>query len=128
MISRDTRIDRATQTAFGRLILHGNASPADAPFALETAVLFLLFRRSAPTSAAGAFPCRSPKKRWPFQSVPVIALAIWDRLPKVWPSSVARIFGRAAANDPVIKVEDIKIGWSTDVGRLSNGVRGVHRV
>ena len=27
--------------------------------------------------------CRSPKKRWPFQLVPVIALAIWDRLPKV---------------------------------------------
>ena len=24
-------------------------------------------------------------QRWPFQLVPVIALAIWDRLPKVWP-------------------------------------------
>jgi hypothetical protein len=38
--------------ASDRLILHGDASPADAPFALQAAVLFLLFRRSAPTSAA----------------------------------------------------------------------------
>src|SRR3984885_5296090 len=82
LLGRDARIDRAPQAASGRLILHGDASPADAPFALRTAVLFLLLRRSAPTSAWGVFPWRSPKKRWPFQVVPVIALAIWDRLPK----------------------------------------------
>src|SRR4029077_17058157 len=28
---------------------------------------------------------RGERVRWPFQLVPVIALAIWDRLPKVWP-------------------------------------------
>jgi hypothetical protein len=81
LICRDARIDRA---AFGRVILQSDASLADAPFALQEAVLSLLFRRSAPASAAaGVFPWRSPKKRWPFQLVPVIALAIWDRLPKV---------------------------------------------
>jgi hypothetical protein len=82
LLGRDARIDGAPQAASGRLILHGDASPAGAPFALQTAVLFLLLRRSAPTSAWGVFPWRSPKKRWPFQVVPVIALAIWDRLPK----------------------------------------------
>src|ERR1700723_1207337 len=75
LLGRDARIDGATQAASGRLILHGDASPADAPFALQTAVPFLLFRRSAPASGAGVFPWRSPKKRWPFQLVPVIALA-----------------------------------------------------
>src|SRR5271156_5326642 len=78
LVGRNPCIDRAAQAASGRVILHDDASPADAPFALLEAVLFLLFRRSAP-----AFPWRSPKKRWPFQLVPVIAFAIWDRLPKV---------------------------------------------
>src|SRR3984885_1490500 len=85
LLGRDARIDGATQAASDRQIFHGDAFPAGAPFALQTAVLFLLLRRSAPASAAGVFPWRSPKKRWPFQVVPVIALAIWDRLPKVWP-------------------------------------------
>ena len=50
LLGRDTLIDGAPQAASGRLILHGDASPADAPLALQTAVPFLLFRRSAPTS------------------------------------------------------------------------------
>ena len=41
--------------------------------------------RRSKTAAAGPFVWRSPKNRWPFQLVPVIALAIWDRLPKVLP-------------------------------------------
>src|ERR1700733_3438847 len=85
LLGRDARIDGAPQAAPDRLVLHGEASPADAPFALQALVPFLLFRRSVPTSAGVVFPWRSPKKRWPFQVVPVIALAIWDRLPKVWP-------------------------------------------
>jgi len=44
------------------------------------------FRRSAPTSAAGVLPWRSPKKRWPFQFVPAIALAIWDGSQKSRPA------------------------------------------
>src|SRR5271168_1759677 len=63
LIGRNGRIDSATQAASGRLILHGGEFPADAPFALQTAVPFLLFRRSAPASAAGVFPWRRPKKR-----------------------------------------------------------------
>jgi hypothetical protein len=53
VVGRDARIDGATQAASGRLILHGGASPADAPFVSETAVLFL---RSVRTSAAEVFP------------------------------------------------------------------------
>ena len=30
------------------------------------------------------FPAEARRRRWPFQLVPVIALAMWDRLPKVW--------------------------------------------
>jgi hypothetical protein len=56
LLGRDARIDGGTQTASDRLILHGDASAADAPFALQTAVPFLLFRRSVPTSAAEVFP------------------------------------------------------------------------
>ena len=56
LVGRDARIDGAPQAASDRVILHGDASPADAPFALQTAVPFLLFRRSVPTSAGGAFP------------------------------------------------------------------------
>ena len=56
-LGRDTGVDSAPQAAPDRLILHGDASPADAPFALEMAAPFPLFRRSAPTSAGGSlFP------------------------------------------------------------------------
>jgi transposase len=40
-------------------------------------VLFLLFRRSATHIRWGSLSLAKPKKRWPFQLVPVIALAIW---------------------------------------------------
>ena len=83
LVGRDARIDRAAETALGHRILHGDAFPADPPFAPWEAVLSLLFRRSAAASDGAVFPWRSPKKRWPFQFVPVIALAIWDRLAKV---------------------------------------------
>ena len=56
LLRRDARIDGATQAASGRLTLHGDASPADAPFTLQAAVLFLLFRGSVPTSVAEVFP------------------------------------------------------------------------
>jgi hypothetical protein len=76
LVGRDACINGATQARFDRLTLHGDASPGDAPFALSEAALFLLFRRSALACATRVFPWRSPKKRWPFQLVPVIAFAI----------------------------------------------------
>ena len=84
LVGRDAGVDRAAQAASGRVILQSDASLADAPFALQEAVLFLLFRRSAPASAAAeSFPGEARRSDGPFQLVPVIALAIWDRLPKV---------------------------------------------
>ena len=86
LVGRDPRIDRAAQAASCQSDPSWRASPPTRHSLLAVGGRsFPLFRRSAPSSAAAAFPCRSPKKRWPFQLVPVIALAIWDRLPKVWP-------------------------------------------
>jgi hypothetical protein len=86
LVGRDTRIDRATETAFVRLLhVHGGMSPDDAPCAVVAATRLRFFRCILSSPIGAGFPWRSPKKRWPFQFVPVIALAICDRLPKVWP-------------------------------------------
>src|ERR1700674_188110 len=80
LLGRDPRIDRAAQDALARPILHG-ASPDVASCVAVAVARPPLLRRLQSLSRTAAFPWRSPKKRWPFQLVPVIVLAIWDRLP-----------------------------------------------
>src|SRR6516225_10204452 len=75
LVGRDPGVDRAAQTALGCQILHRGVSPDGASRQAAAAALPFLFRWSDAPSAATVFPWRSPKKRWPFQFVPVIALA-----------------------------------------------------
>ena len=93
MLSRDAGVDGAAQYRFATLRPHGEAAcrlgrPAKA------APPSLIGVEAAPDEVASQSPdlrgtvadredlavCK-PKKRWPFQLVPVIALATCDRLP-----------------------------------------------
>jgi len=98
-----SRIDRATQAWLCRggfmtksrrgwrtllgAILHSSRRQRDGalngPWPSRGALPRLL--PTAPVVTGAPFVWRSPKNRWPFQLVPVIALAICDRLPKFLP-------------------------------------------
>jgi hypothetical protein len=83
-VRRDTRLDGATETAFVHL-LHDVCLQTMRRSAIVTANGPSFFRCILSSTIGAGFPWQSPKKRWPFQVVPVITLAIWDRLPKIWP-------------------------------------------
>src|ERR1700751_225624 len=93
MLSRDAGVDRAAQRRFAFLRSHGDAARRLGRRA-KAAPRSLIGVEAAPDEAAsqspdlrGTIPDRSdlavrkPKKRWPFQLVPAIALATCDRLP-----------------------------------------------
>src|ERR1700733_5742349 len=97
MLSRDAGLDGATQYRFASLRSHGDAACRLGRRA-KAAWPSLLGVEAAPDEAASQSPAprgiiagrsdlavRKPKKRWPFQLVPVIALATCDRLPYVSP-------------------------------------------
>jgi hypothetical protein len=93
MLRRDAGVDGAAQHRFASLRSHGDAACRFGRRA-KAAPPSLIGVEAAPEEAAsrspdlrGTIPDRSdlavrkPKKRWPFQLVPVIALATCDRLP-----------------------------------------------
>ena len=63
----------------------GGGFHSDAPCAVLAPAHASPFRRVATVAAKSTFPCRSRRSDRRLQLVPVIALAISDRLPKVWP-------------------------------------------
>src|SRR3984957_4686763 len=93
MLGRDAGVDGATQYRFASLRFHGEAACRLGRRA-KAAPPSLIGLEAAPDEAASQSPdlrgtipdrcdlaVRKPKKRWPFQLVPVIALATCDRLP-----------------------------------------------
>src|SRR3984885_6027262 len=97
MLSRDAGVDGAAQRRFASLRSHGEAAcrlgrrAKAAPSALLGVGAASDEAASQPPAPGGPIPdrwdlaVRKPKKRWPFQLVPVIALATCDRLPYVSP-------------------------------------------
>src|ERR1700722_1817054 len=91
MLSRDAGVDCAAQRRFGSLRFHGDAARRLGRRA-KAAPPSLIGVEGAPDEAASQSPelrdtladrsdpaVRKPKKRWPLQLVPVIALATCDR-------------------------------------------------
>src|SRR3984957_6961763 len=94
MLSRDAGVDGAAQRRFASLRSHGEAAcrlgcraKAASPSLIGVEAALSDKAASQSPDLRGAIPDRSdlavrkPKKRWPFQLVPVIALATCDRLP-----------------------------------------------
>ena len=93
MLGRDAGVHGAAQRRFASLRSHGDAARRLGRRA-NAAPPSLIGVEGAPDAAASQSPdlrwiiadrsdlaVRKPKKRWPFQLVPVIALATCDRLP-----------------------------------------------
>src|SRR5271169_4502238 len=98
MLGRNAGVDGAAQRRFTSLRSHGDAACRLGRRAKAGAWPSLIGVEAASDEAASQsldprgtiadcsdLAVRKPKKRWPFQLVPVIALATCDRLPKVWP-------------------------------------------
>src|SRR5277367_6826971 len=111
MLSRDASVDCAAQRRFASLRSHGDAACRLGRRA-KAAQPSLFGVEEAPGEAVSRSPdlrgtiadrsdlaVRKPKKRWPFQLVPVIALATCDRLPYVSPfqaKPLSRIITRSS--------------------------------
>jgi hypothetical protein len=93
MLSRDAGVDGAAQYRFASLRSHGDAA-CRLGCRAKAGPRSLIGVEAASDEAASQSPdlrrttadrsdpaVRKPKKRWPFQLVPVIALATCDRLP-----------------------------------------------
>ena len=93
MLGRDAGVDRAAQRRFASLRSHGDAA-CRLDRRAKAAPPSLIGVEAASDAAVSRSPdlrgtiavrsdlaVRKPKKRWPFQLVPVIALATCDRLP-----------------------------------------------
>src|ERR1700722_697538 len=97
MLSRDAGVDGAAQYRFASLRSHGEAACRLGRGAKAASPSLIGVEATSDEAASqspdlrGTIPDRSdlaarkPKKRWPFQLVPVIALATCDRLPYVSP-------------------------------------------